>query len=146
MNGGVYIPFMFSDDCILYISWEVTASFSVLCSIYWWKLLLPSPSHSGVGISASVPSPDNHHSTALETSSSHKLYRTGGPNGTAASCPPPSVSEPYSPPKVTMTCCVPFRNSKIGKAQSYRVFIDAVPLIRCIFVHSLHKVQKIIVW
>lgn len=56
-------------------------------------------SNSGVGISASVPSPDNHHSTALETSSSHKLYRTGGPNGTAASCPPPSVSEPYSPPK-----------------------------------------------
>jgi hypothetical protein len=95
-----------------------------------------SPSHSGVGISASVPSPDNHHSTALETGSSHKLYRTGGPNGTAASCPPPSVSEPYSPPKVTMTCCVPFRSLKIGEAQFYAVLVGAMPLQRYIFVHS----------
>jgi hypothetical protein len=96
------------------------------------ELLLSSFSHSGIGISGSAPSPDNHHSAVLESSNSHKLYRTGGPNGTAASCPPPSVSEPYSPPKVTMTCCVPFGNSKIGKAHSYATFIDGV-IYLCVF-------------
>jgi len=101
MNGSIYIPFIFSVD---WVSFEKLLN--LLCtlqSVLMLELLLPSSSNSGVGISASVPSPDNHHSTALETSSSHKLYRTGGPNGTAASCPPPSVSEPYSPPKVTIT-------------------------------------------
>ncbi|PSN48407.1 hypothetical protein C0J52_12087 [Blattella germanica] len=52
----------------------------------------------GVGMS-SVPSPDNHHLSTVETSNSHKHFRHGGPNGTASSCPPPAVSEPYSPPK-----------------------------------------------
>ncbi|XP_067006385.1 forkhead box protein K1 [Anabrus simplex] len=55
-------------------------------------------SHSAT-MSSSVPSPDNHHNSSLETGNGQKLYRSGGSNGTASSCPPPSVSEPYSPPK-----------------------------------------------
>ncbi|KAJ4432810.1 hypothetical protein ANN_21449 [Periplaneta americana] len=72
---------------------------SVMSTITVASSSAPEDSHSGVAMSTSVPSPDNHHSSALETSNSHKLYRTGGPNGTATSCPPPSVNEPYSPPK-----------------------------------------------
>lgn len=87
--------------------------------------------HSGMAMSASVPSPDNHHSAALETSNSHKLYRTGGPNGTTTSCPPPSVSEPYSPPKVGMNFSESFQNSQIANTQSHKMaFIDFILVLR----------------
>lgn len=99
----------------MYFSWKVSVSFN---SSYVSNVSFCS-SHSGVAMSASVPSPDNHHS-ALDTTNSHKLYRTSGPNGTATSCPPPSVSEPYSPPKVALNCSQCFHNSKTDKPQFYR--------------------------
>ncbi|GLG98288.1 Forkhead box protein O [Gryllus bimaculatus] len=61
-------------------------------------VLGPASSSHGSSAVASVPSPDNHHSTSSETGNGHKVYRAGGPNGTNSTCPPP-VTEPYSPPK-----------------------------------------------
>lgn len=88
----------------------VLQQFSCICCVRFSDVSCLS-SRSGVAMSASVPSPDNHHSAAMDTSNSHKLYRTSGPNGTATSCPPPSVSEPYSPPKVALSCSHCFQYS-----------------------------------
>lgn len=58
-----------------------------------------SSSHS-TSLTASGSSPDNYHNSSLDSvGNGHKMYRSGGPNGTSA-CPPPTVLEPYSPPKV----------------------------------------------
>nr|CAD7588976.1 unnamed protein product [Timema genevievae] len=53
-----------------------------------------SSSHEDSHGGSSAPSPDNLHIDSV------KSYRvTGGSNGTSPSCPPPSIHEPYSPPK-----------------------------------------------
>nr|CAD7443457.1 unnamed protein product [Timema bartmani] len=56
-----------------------------------------SSSHEDSHGGSSAPSPDNLHIDSV------KSYRvTGGSNGTSPSCPPPSIHEPYSPPKVSL--------------------------------------------
>ncbi|XP_046987559.1 forkhead box protein K2 [Schistocerca americana] len=56
-----------------------------------------SSSHSG--LAALTSSPENQHSSGVDTmGNGHKVYRQGGHNGTTT-CPPPTVVEPCSPPK-----------------------------------------------